>query len=150
MIVKLSPYEQYDPPYYFNDYIIYYTTDLGKTWDIIQKEYNREEDYTYFTMPEIPEDAEWTNVWVEIEAELIECGSSHDHKFVWKNEVKETCGESGYTGDYICEYCNYIEEAGQTVPPTEEHHASLKNVVEAGCTQRAYSGDLICDDCGKV
>lgn len=150
-IIKLTPYEQYEPPYYFNDaYFIYYTVDGGATWEMIWTEYDSEKQCDYFVMPEIPAEAKWKDVWVEVEAELLECGASDDHDFVWKNEVEATCGAPGYTGDYICKWCNYVEEAGETIPPTGEHHTSLVNVVEASCTERGYTGDLVCDDCGKV
>ena len=150
-IIKLTPYEQYKPPYYFNNaYGVLLTVDGGKTRVHIGYEYNREEQYHYFIMPEVPDGVRWDQIWIEVEADMIECGAGHDHNFVWKNEVEATCGTPGYTGDYICEWCNYVEEQGEVIPSTGDHHASLKNVVEASCTVRGYTGDLVCDDCGEV
>ena len=99
-------------------------------------------------MPKLPEGATWETFWVEVIAEVNEC---EDHEFAWANVVEETCGTPGYTGDYMCKLCNYVEEAGSTVPPTGEHGELYEDNSRPGsCTRRGYSGDLICEICEKV
>lgn len=154
MTVKLYPLKNYPAGEYFaDDFDVTYTDNNGAygSWKQIACEYHNagtDDAYWTFTMPELPEGATLDTCWVEAIAVVYEC---NDHELVWANVVKETCGTPGYTGDYMCKLCNYVEEAGTTVPPTGEHgEFYLDNVKEGSCTKRAYSGDKVCEDCGKI
>lgn len=152
--VKLYPLKNYPEGKYFaGGFDITYTDNNGAygSWKIIECECHNEgtdDEYWSFEMPKLPEGATWETFWVEVIAEVNEC---EDHEFAWANVVEETCGTPGYTGDYMCKLCNYVEEAGSTVPPTGEHGELYEDNSRPGsCTRRGYSGDLICEICEKV
>lgn len=154
--IKIYPYSDYSENKYFEgEFDVTYTEDGGGygNWKTIPVEHHLPEDekdkeYWYFKMPKPSEGVRWQSFWVEVTAVLYEC---EDHKFEWRNQVEANCGHPGYSGDYICKVCNYVEEAGETIPQWEEH-GELKrvNVVRPNCTQKGYTGDLQCTVCKTI
>ena len=67
------------------------------------------------------------------------------------NEKVPTCTERGYSGDWVCDDCDTVVEAG-----VEEaalgHESKTTNVREASCTEDGYTGDVICarEGCGAT
>lgn len=150
--VKVTPYEKYDGVYFSGKFFVNFTTDLGKTYTSVQVSHHTPDEsdknnYYYFTYPEIPDGAVWTDVWVEVSPQLKKC----PHRITLQNVVEETCGEAGYTGDMMCELCTYVEKAGSTIPATGEHGAGyLSGAREGTCTRKGYTGDIKCVDCYQI
>lgn len=150
--VKVTPYKKYDGVYFSGKFFVNFTTDLGKTYTSVQVSHHTPDesdknDYYYFTYPEIPDGAVWTDVWVEVSPQLKKC----PHRITLQNVVEETCGEAGYTGDMMCELCTYVEKAGSTIPATGEHGDEyLSGAREGTCTRKGYTGDIKCVDCYQI
>ncbi len=67
-----------------------------------------------------------------------------------KNKKEATCGNEGYSGDYICNDCNEIAIAGQAIPRTPHLTIETQNAIAGSCTSKSFSGNKVCKDCGEV
>lgn len=154
--VRITPYSDYPAGYYFEEVDVTYTYGGGAsgTWERVTVSYHEPdaEDtkaYWYFTMPDLPDGANWETFYVEVEGITYEC---EDHDFELINVKEANCGEPGYTGDYVCKKCNYVEEYGQATPITGEPHSAIyqEESVEGSCDKNGYIGAKYCGVCNKV
>lgn len=154
--VRITPYSDYPAGYYFEEVDVTYTYGGGAygTWETVTVSYHEPdaEDtkaYWYFTMPDLPDGANWETFYVEVEGITYEC---EDHDFELINVKEANCGEPGYTGDYVCKKCNYVEEYGQATPITGEPHSAIyqEESVEGSCDKNGYIGAKYCGVCNKV
>ncbi len=165
--VKITLYKDYPAGYFVNFNESYPSIDVNYTWgngasgtwEMIEEEYHSPDEknpkgYWTFTMPELPEGSDWLNFYVEVEVELIDCRAENhgDGRGLEWTDIKEpTCGQPGYTGNYKCKWCNYIEERGHDIPATGEHGELVAEEDYMGdCEHSGYIGAKRCSVCNEV
>lgn len=67
------------------------------------------------------------------------------HELTLIDSIDATCTSTGYTGDQVCQYCDYTEHG--TELPLADHDLTLINDSAATCTSSGYSGDTVCTGC---
>ena len=169
--VKISLYKDYPAGYFvnFNENApnscidVSYTWGNGATgtWKMIEEEYHEPDEknpkgYWTFTMPDLPTDknTDWLNFYVEVEVEVLDCTEDNHgdgRGLEWRNQREATCGKTGYTGDYMCKWCNYIVERGHDIPATGEHGELIAEANYIGdCNHAGYTGAKRCSDCDEI
>ena len=164
--------------------LLHSTKTENKTLAISFKISNTSDLTGSFTVPKsgIIIDGKTSSV-TELEANMIEVtftyeDCSHPSNTV-VNILEATCLGDGYTGDTVCEYCNYVINEGLLTAPTGHGKAAKvnenvyvtdwqgniktdrngyplyvlrkeENIYCDGNARGSYTGDEVCEDCGEL
>ena len=67
---------------------------------------------------------------------------------ITKNQLKQNCTESGYTGDIYCSDCGKLIEKGEEIEPDGHLSVEVYNIIQPTKNTPGYTGDKRCRICG--